>query len=103
MEVHSDAALARVVRAADAPPTAPVVAYHVQSSSLLFYLRRPVLLGDRPAELRRLVAEHPVVFVVTSPRHVPELLRTGPFVPWRVGPRRGLYASVPPPGAAAGP
>src|SRR4030095_17079865 len=98
MEVHSDVALVRALRAV--PPAAadaPLVAYHVQSASLRFYLRRPVRLLENPAQVRRLLAEHPIVFVVTTPRHVPELLQAGPFVPWQVGPRRVLYASAPPP------
>jgi len=41
-------------------------------------------------ELRALLAEHPLVFVVTSPEHVPQRVASGPFVPWRVGPRRVL-------------
>ena len=53
----------------------------------LFYV--PVLLA--------LLAEHALVFAVTSPEHVPQLVASGPFVPWRVGPRRALYASQPPP------
>lgn len=103
MEVHSDVPLVRALRAV--PPeqaAAPLVAYHVQSPSLRFYLRRPVRLHDNPAQLRRLLAEHPVVFVVTSAKHVPDLLQVGPFVPWYVGPRRVLYASVPPPEPGAG-
>jgi 4-amino-4-deoxy-L-arabinose transferase-like glycosyltransferase len=102
MEVHSDVALVRALRAV--PPAdadAPLVAYHVQSASLRFYLRRPVRLLENPAQVRRLLAEHPIVFVVTTPRHVPELLQAGPFVPWQVGPRRVLYASAPPPEPAA--
>ncbi len=103
MEVHSGISLVRALRAV--PPeqaAAPLVAYHVQSPSLRFYLRRPVRLHDNPAQLRRLLAEHPIVFVVTSAKHVPEVLQAGAFVPWYVGPRRVLYASVPPPEPAAG-
>ncbi len=98
MEVHSDAALVRLL--GTLPPAyadAPLVAYHLQSPSLRFYLRRRVRLKENPDQLRRLLAEHPAVFVVTSQEHVPELLRAGPFVAWYLGPRRVLYASIPPP------
>ena len=100
MRVHSDEPLARALRAA-APDhaAAPLVGYHVRSASLRFYLGRPVLLRENPRQLRRLLERHPLVFVVTSPRHVPELTAAGPFVPWWVGPRRVLYASQPPPPA----
>lgn len=92
--IRSDAALARVL-AATVPEhaTAPLVAYRGRSFSLSFYLRRPVLLLDRPRQLRALLAEHQLVFLVTSLRNVDEVLAAGPFVPWRVGPRRGLFAS----------
>src|SRR5260370_822017 len=70
------------------PPRAP---------ALSFSRGRPVLHLDRPRQLRALLAEHALVFVLTSPEHVPQLVASGPFVPWRVGPRRALYASQPPP------
>ena len=102
MEVLSDVGLVRALRAVPrADADAPLVAYHVQSPSLRFYLRRSVRLHESPEQLRRLLDEHPIVFVVTSARHVPELLQAGPFVPWYVGPRRLLYASLPPPEPAA--
>ncbi len=98
MEVHSDAPLARALRAA-APDHAgvPLVAWRVRSASLRFYLGRPVLLRENPRQLARLLAQHPMIFVVTSPRHVAALEAAGPFVPWYVGARRVLYASRPPP------
>jgi 4-amino-4-deoxy-L-arabinose transferase-like glycosyltransferase len=102
MDIQSEAALARTFRAAAPDPGAPLVAYGVQSASLLFYLRRPVLLQDRPEQLRQLLRDHPVVFVVTSPRHLDELHEAGPFVPWYAGPRRVLYASIPAPGTVTG-
>jgi 4-amino-4-deoxy-L-arabinose transferase len=96
-EVHSDAALARVIRASPDHATAPLVAYGLSSPSTSFYVERPLLRYDRPRQLRALLAEHALIFVVTSPQHVAELASTGPFVPWYVGPRRVLYASRPPP------
>lgn len=89
---------ARAVTAAPGHSTAPLVAYHVRTPALNFYLRRPVLLLDRPRQLRALLAEHALVFVLTSPEHVPQLLASGPFVPWVIGARRTLYASQHPPG-----
>lgn len=104
MAVHSDEPLARALRTA-APDHAasPLVAYRMRSASLLFYLGRPVLLRENPRQLRRLLERQPLVFVVTSPRHVAELTAAGPFVPWYVGPRRVLYASQPPPPPAGPP
>jgi 4-amino-4-deoxy-L-arabinose transferase-like glycosyltransferase len=101
MRVHSDEPIARALQAA-APDHAasPLVAYHVRSASLRFYLGRPVLLRENERQLRKLLDRHPLVFVVTSPRHVPELTAAGPFVPWWIGPRRVLYASQPPPSPA---
>jgi 4-amino-4-deoxy-L-arabinose transferase-like glycosyltransferase len=103
MEVHSDAALARTFSAANPPgSTAPLVAYGLRSPSTSFYARRPLLLRDRRRQLKALLAEHPLVFVVTSPEHVAEIQAVGPFVPWYVGARRVLYASQPPPAANDG-
>ena len=96
-EVHSDAALARVIRAAPEHADAPVVAYGLSSPSTSFYTGRPLLLYDRPRQIRALLAEHGLIFVVTSPQHSAELTAIGPFVPWYVSPRRVLYASQPPP------
>jgi 4-amino-4-deoxy-L-arabinose transferase-like glycosyltransferase len=95
-EVHSDAALARVIRVAPEHATAPLVAYGLSSPSTSFYVGRPLLLYDRPRQLRALLAEHALVFVVTSPLHSAELAAIGPFVPWHTGARRTLYASRPP-------
>jgi 4-amino-4-deoxy-L-arabinose transferase-like glycosyltransferase len=89
--------LARAVAATPEQWAAPLVAYHLQAPAMSFYLGRPVLLLDQPRQLRALLAEHALVFVVTSPQHVPQLVASGPFVPWRVGPRRALFASQPPP------
>ena len=89
-EVHSDAALARVIRAAPEHATAPVVAYDLSSPSTSFYARRLLVLYERPLQLRRLLADHALVFVVTSPQHSAELAASGSFVPWYVGPRRTL-------------
>jgi 4-amino-4-deoxy-L-arabinose transferase-like glycosyltransferase len=95
-EVHSDAALARVIRAAPEHATAPVVAYGLSSPSTGFYAERTLLLYDRPRQLRALLADHALVFVVTSPQHSAELAAIGQLVPWHVGARHVLYASQPP-------
>ena len=103
MEVRSDASVARALQQA-APDQAdvPLVAYHIGSSSLTFYLKRPVLLRDHPEQLQRLLARHGRLFAVTSRRHTPELEAAGPFIPIFVGPRRSLYgASAPSPAPAA--
>lgn len=94
MEVHSDATAARAILA-EMPDQAevPLVGYHIQSHSLVFYLRRPMLLLDRPRQLQRLLARHPRIIVLTSPRHVAELERAGPFRLWIARPRRHLYRS----------
>jgi 4-amino-4-deoxy-L-arabinose transferase-like glycosyltransferase len=96
MNVRSDVALARVLLTTVPDQAAsPLVGYHVGSSSLAFYLRRPVLLRDRPRQLRRLLAEHRRVFVVTSQRHAAELEAAGPFERLSATPRRILYVSRP--------
>jgi 4-amino-4-deoxy-L-arabinose transferase-like glycosyltransferase len=94
--VRSDVVLARVLLAT-APDQAasPLVGYHVASSSLAFYLKRPVLLRDRPRQLRRLLANHRRIFVVTSPRHAAELEAAGSFERVAATPRRILYVSRP--------
>jgi 4-amino-4-deoxy-L-arabinose transferase-like glycosyltransferase len=95
---YSEAALAAAI--AEGPPeaaTAPVVHYSVMTPSLLFYLRRPVGDAPHPRALARLLGQHPLVFVVTSPRHVDEILTAGPLVPWVTGLHHVLYASQPPP------
>jgi 4-amino-4-deoxy-L-arabinose transferase len=96
-EVHSDAALGRAIRAVPEHAAAPVVAYGLSSPSTSFYAERPLLLYDRPRQIRALLAEHGLIFVVTSPLHSAELVAIGPFVPWYVGSRHVLYASQPPP------
>jgi 4-amino-4-deoxy-L-arabinose transferase-like glycosyltransferase len=95
-EIHSDAALGRVIRAAPEHAAAPVVAYGLSSPSTGFYAERTLLLYDRPRQLRALLADHALVFVVTSPQHSAELATIGQLVPWYVGTRRVLYASQPP-------
>jgi hypothetical protein len=75
----------------------PIVVYGVRSPSLLFYVQRPVREIDRPGKLKRFLAEHSFVFVVTSPRHVPDVLAAGARFAWHTGGRHVLYASEPPP------
>lgn len=90
---------ASVLANAPGHTAAPLVAYQVRSPSLAFYLRRPVLHLARPKQLARVVAEHPLVLVVTSPQHLPTIQATATLHPWYVGSRRVLYATVPPPSA----
>lgn len=103
-QLHSDASLAQALRRmAPDHAAAPLIAFRVRSASLRFYLGRPILLREHPHQLRRLLARHPRLFVLTSPRHVADLESAGPFVPWAVAPRRVLYGSAPPPAAASRP
>lgn len=92
-ETHSGRALARVLAA---HPGAPVATYQVRPASLVFYLGRPVPEVNRMRRLARLADEQPLVFVVTSPRHVPALVAAGRWYPWLGGPRRVLYGTRPP-------
>jgi 4-amino-4-deoxy-L-arabinose transferase-like glycosyltransferase len=101
--VQSEAPLAALIeRHAPQGDAAPVVGFSVRTPSLLFYLRRPVQSADRPKQLARLLAVHPLVFVVTSPRHVPRIQRAGTLYPWHTGGHHVLYASVPLPEADGG-
>jgi 4-amino-4-deoxy-L-arabinose transferase-like glycosyltransferase len=93
--VVSEAPLARLIAARGTDETAPIIAYDVRTPSLLFYLHRPVQRLTRPAELTRVLASHPLVFVVSSPRHVPEILAAGQLYPWHTSGRHVLYASRP--------
>jgi hypothetical protein len=96
--VRSEEPLAAVIKGQASPAAAaaaPIVAYSVRTPSLLFYLRRPVHEIDRPCPLRRLLATHPLVFVVTSPKHVPAVLEVAPLFPWHTRARHVLYASEP--------
>jgi 4-amino-4-deoxy-L-arabinose transferase-like glycosyltransferase len=94
--VVSEAPLAQMiaVHASDGHP-APIVAYDVRTPSLLFYLHRAAYRTANPAQLARVLAGHPLVFVVSSPRHVPEMLATGRLYPWQTLGRHVLYASRP--------
>jgi len=97
--VRSEAPLAAaMVRggAAEAVAAAPIVAYCVRTPSLLFYVQRPVHEIDRPRQLKSFLARHPLVFVVTSPTHVPVVREAGTLFPWHTGGRHVLYASHPP-------
>jgi 4-amino-4-deoxy-L-arabinose transferase-like glycosyltransferase len=87
--VRSEAPLA-------AATTAPIVAYCVRPRSLLFYVRRPVHEINRPRQLKSFLAKYPLVFVVTSPTHLPTVLEAGTLFPWHTGGRHVLYASRPP-------
>lgn len=92
-ETHSSRALAEAIAA---HPDAPLAVYQVRPASIVFYARRPVLAINRTRRLERLAREHPLAFVVTSPRHVAELETTGRWHPWVRGPRRVLYGTQPP-------
>jgi len=96
--VRSEAPLAVAMARATAEEaaTAPIVAYCVRTPSLLFYIRRPVHEIDRPRQLKNFLEKHPLVFVVTSPTHLPVVLEAGTLFPWRTGARHVLYASRPP-------
>jgi len=102
--VRSEAPLAAAIAAADGGRAAPpVVAYSVRTPSLLFYLRRPVREIDYAPVLTRVLSKHPLVFVVTSPKHVPTVLASGTLFPWHTGARHVLYASAPAPQNGGGP
>jgi hypothetical protein len=94
--VRSEVALAELITA-DAPRSAaaPIVAYSVRTPSLLFYLRRPVQEIDRPRQLERVLGRHALVFVVTSPKHLPAVRAAGTLFPWHTEARHVLYASEP--------
>lgn len=97
--VRSEAPLAAAIAhgaARDRSAVAPIVAYSVRTPSLLFYLQRPVHEIDRPKRLERILAEHPLVFVVTSPKHVPIVAAAGTLFPWYTEARHVLYATQPP-------
>jgi 4-amino-4-deoxy-L-arabinose transferase-like glycosyltransferase len=104
--VRSEAPLVAVIKEQASPAAAaaaPIIAYSVRTPSLLFYLRRQVHEIDRPRPLKRLLAAHPLVFVVTSPKHVPAVLAVAPLFPWHTRARHVLYASEPPgPGTVGG-
>jgi len=103
--VRSEAPLAAAIAAAtdEGAATAPVVAYSVRTPSLLFYLRRPVREVDHPPVLTRILSKHPLVYVVTSPKHVPTVLASGTLFPWHTDGRHVLYASTPAPQNGGGP
>jgi hypothetical protein len=102
--VRSEAPLAAAIAAADGGDGhAPVVAYSVRTPSLLFYLQRRVREIDHAPVLKRMLSKHPVVYVVTSPKHVPTVLDSGALFPWHTGGRHVLYASAPAPQNGGGP
>ncbi|HEV7733546.1 MAG TPA: glycosyltransferase family 39 protein [Candidatus Binatia bacterium] len=92
----STAPLAAVIRER-APDDVPVVAYAIRAPSLLFYLRRPIIHLARWRPLRKLVAGHPLVLVVTSLKHRATIAEAGVTAPWQTGGRRELWGSQPPP------
>ena len=89
----SDAQLVRSIP----DPTAPVIAYQIRPASLLFYLGHPVPVVTKPARLAEMIEPDRLTFVVTSPKHIPELAAAGTFYPWNTGARHVLFASQPPP------
>ncbi|MGH7893741.1 MAG: glycosyltransferase family 39 protein [Candidatus Binatia bacterium] len=91
--VVSERGLAVII---DSAPPAPIVTYSVTAASLLFYVGRPVVRINRPRLLRDLLAEHPFVWIVTSPRHVAEIAAVAAVYPWDTSARHVLYAPVPP-------
>ena len=103
--VRSEASLAARIAAVDGTEPRPlVVAYSVRTPSLLFYLRQPVREVEYAPALTRVLSKHPLVYVVTSPKHVPALLASGALYAWHTGAHRVLYASTPaPPNGSAPP
>jgi len=94
--VRSEEPLARVIaQHAPASTVAPLVAFRVRTPSLLFYTRRAVRDIDQPRRLARVLAKHPLVFVITSPKHVPVLRQHVTLFPWHTTGRHILYASRP--------
>jgi 4-amino-4-deoxy-L-arabinose transferase-like glycosyltransferase len=96
--VRSEASLAAII--ARSPPDTPIVAFRVRTPSLLFYIQRRVREIDQPARLANALARHPLVFVVTSPKHL-SVLNGSAIFPWRTNGRHLLYASQPPPEGGA--
>jgi 4-amino-4-deoxy-L-arabinose transferase-like glycosyltransferase len=93
--VRSEASLGAII--ARSPPETPIVAFRVRTPSLLFYIQRRVREIDQPGRLAQALTRHPLVFIVTSPKHLPVLHGTGTIFPWRTNGRHVLYASQPPP------
>jgi hypothetical protein len=92
--VRSEAGLARAMTdGLEHGGPVPIVAFAVRTPSLLFYVQHPIQEVEHPHELRRVLAEHPLVFVVTSPKHVPAMLTAGELFPWHTEARHVLYAS----------
>jgi len=84
--------LATIIQAA---PPAPIVSYEVTAASMLFYLARPVIRANRPNQLRRQLAQHPFLWIVTSPRHVAEIQAITTVYPWETRGHHILYATAP--------
>jgi 4-amino-4-deoxy-L-arabinose transferase-like glycosyltransferase len=75
---------------------APIIAYQVHASSLLFYVGRPVVALDRVQKLHREIASQPFVWIITSAQHVEEMQQAGPLFPWRTDGHHVLYGTTPP-------
>jgi 4-amino-4-deoxy-L-arabinose transferase len=90
-----------IARAIVQRPDAPIVSFEVTPASLMFYVERPILRVSRTGPLRRVLAEQPFTWIVTSPRHVDELSRVATVYPWVTTGRHVLYATAPPPALAS--
>jgi hypothetical protein len=101
--ISSTAPLGDVILAAGLPADTPIVAYGVQAPALGFTLARPIRLVDRRRVLAGLVAEAPLVLVVTSAKHLDAVRAAGVTHVWAAGPRRLLLGSRPRDGAVATP
>jgi 4-amino-4-deoxy-L-arabinose transferase len=94
--VRSEEPLARIIaQHAPSSTASPLVAFRVRTPSLLFYTQRRVREIDQPGRLARVVAKHPLVFVITSAKHVPVLSQHVMLFPWHTTGRHILYASRP--------
>jgi len=91
-QVASERPLATVIAA---HAEAPIVSYSVTPASLMFYLGRPIVRLNRPGLLKQMLAEQPFTWVVTSPRHVGEILKAAPLYPWTTTGKRVLYGTGP--------
>jgi hypothetical protein len=91
-QVASERPLAKVIAA---HAEAPIVSYSVTPASLMFYLGRPIVRLNRPGLLKQMLAEQPFTWVVTSPRHVDEMLKAAPLYPWMTTGKRVLYGTGP--------
>ena len=100
-DVVSDAPIAATI-ARHGGPEVPVVVYSAQTPSLVFYLRRPVRHVASADGMRRARERRPLVFLVTGTRHAAVVHQAGGFWLWQSTGKHLLFASQPPPTAAAG-